>query len=32
MCVHHMCAWCPGRSEEVLDPLELEMAVVDAGI
>lgn len=26
MFVHHMCAWCPWRSEE--DPLELELQVV----
>lgn len=27
--VHHMCAWCPGRSEKtILDPLGLELKMV----
>lgn len=34
--VHHICAWCPRRSEEALGPLELQLQrvvshQVDAG-
>jgi hypothetical protein len=31
---HHMCVWGPGRSEEVVGPLELElqMIMVNAGV
>lgn len=26
--VHHMCAWCPHRSEEAFDPLKLDLCMV----
>jgi hypothetical protein len=31
---HHMCFLCPGRTEEVLDPLklELQMVMVSVGV